>query len=72
MPDKEFKKVAISLSIGGMTCVSCVANVEEALKMVPGVKNVVVNLATEKAAVEYNPSQTTLAAMKKAVEDIGY
>ncbi|MDD4859721.1 MAG: heavy metal translocating P-type ATPase, partial [Dehalococcoidales bacterium] len=61
-----------SLSIGGMTCVSCVANVEEALKMVPGVKNVVVNLATEKAAVEYDPSQTTLAAMKKAVEDIGY
>ena len=55
-----------------MSCASCVANVEGALKSVPGVKNVVVNLATGKASVEYDPAQTTPQVMKKAVEEVGY
>jgi len=60
------------LSIEGMTCASCVAHVEEALKGVRGVKGVVVNLATGKASVDYDPAQASLAAMKKAVDEIGY
>jgi len=68
--DKELKKV--SLSIVGMTCVSCVGNVEEALKGVRGVKKAAVNLATAKADVECDPAQTSLVAMKKAVDGIGY
>ena len=55
-----------------MTCASCVANVEGALRSVPGVRNVVVNLATGKASVEYDPSLASPKALKKAVEDIGY
>ena len=39
--------------VGGMTCASCVAHVEEALKSVPGVISVAVNLGSEKATVEY-------------------
>ncbi|MBI4180550.1 MAG: copper-translocating P-type ATPase [Chloroflexi bacterium] len=67
---KHIKKIA--LQIAGMTCASCVVHNEEALKGLPGVENVVVNLATGKAAVEYNPSRVTLAEMRKAVADIGY
>ena len=37
----------------GMTCASCVARVEEALSSVPGVVSASVNLASEKATVEY-------------------
>ncbi|MBI4302943.1 MAG: copper-translocating P-type ATPase [Chloroflexi bacterium] len=71
--DKDSKDSKnVSLPIGGMTCASCVANVEGALKGVQGVKGVVVNLATNKAAVKYDPSKTSLAAMKKAVDEIGY
>jgi len=55
-----------------MTCASCVAHVEEALKGVRGVKTAVVNLATGKASVEYDPSQASLSSIKKAVDDIGY
>ncbi len=55
-----------------MTCASCVANVEEALKGVRGVKGAVVNLATGKALVEYDPTQASLAVMKKTVDEIGY
>ncbi len=72
MESKGLNKVSISLSIGGMTCASCVSHVEEALKGVTGVRNVVVNLATGKATVEYDPAQSSLIAMKKAVDDIGY
>jgi len=62
----------VSLPIGGMTCASCVAHVEEALAQVPGVLNVNVNLATEKARVEYIPTLTGLADFRRAVADVGY
>ena len=45
----------ITLPIGGMTCASCAGHVENALKKVPGVISADVNLATEKATVEYIP-----------------
>ncbi|WP_065128779.1 heavy metal translocating P-type ATPase [Dehalogenimonas alkenigignens] len=66
------KKTSLTLFIGGMTCAACVRHVEGALKSVPGVGEVTVNLATGKAAVEYDPSQATPADLKKAVEDMGY
>ena len=61
-----------TLIIGGMTCASCVAHVEGSLKHVPGVVNAAVNLATEKAAIEYLPGVADLAALRQAVLDSGY
>jgi Cu+-exporting ATPase len=60
------------LFIGGMSCAACVANVEGALKGVPGVGSVIVNLATGKASVEYDPARASVGDLKKAVEDVGY
>ena len=57
--------------VGGMTCASCVARVEEALSSVPGVLSANVNLASEKATVEYLEG-TTAADMRRAVQDAGY
>jgi Cu+-exporting ATPase len=57
--------------VSGMTCASCVARVEEALSSVPGVISVNVNLASEKATVEYLEG-TGLADMRRAVKDAGY
>ena len=62
----------VSLPIGGMTCASCVAHVEEALAQTPGVLSVNVNLATEKASVEYIPTVTGLPDFRRAVADVGY
>ena len=62
----------ITLPIGGMTCASCVMHVENGLRSVPGVLNVAVNLATERATVEMIPGAVTLADLKHAVEDVGY
>ena len=44
--------IQIRLPIEGMTCSSCVARVEKALKAVPGVAGAQVNLATEMASVD--------------------
>ncbi len=55
-----------------MTCAACVGHVEEALRGVHGVDKAVVNLATSKALVDYDPTQVTVADMKKAVDEIGY
>ena len=57
--------------VAGMTCASCVARVEEALSGVPGVVSAVVNLASEKATVEYIEG-TDLADLRQAVKDAGY
>jgi P-type Cu+ transporter len=57
--------------VRGMTCASCVARVEEALKSVPGVVSVAVNLASEKATVEYLDS-VEVADLRRAVKDAGY
>jgi len=61
-----------TLNIGGMTCASCVAHVENALKGVPGVVDATVNLATEKATVEYVPGVVGLAELRLAVQESGY
>jgi heavy metal translocating P-type ATPase len=57
------------LEIEGMTCASCVARVEKALKAVPGVTSAAVNLATERATVT---GTVDLGALTLAVEDAGY
>ncbi|PKB83888.1 MAG: copper-translocating P-type ATPase [SAR202 cluster bacterium Io17-Chloro-G9] len=62
----------MTLNIGGMTCAACVFHVENALKGVPGVSQAQVNLATERAAVEYIPGVAGLAGFQEAVEASGY
>src|SRR5574341_198759 len=63
---------SLSLPVQGMTCASCVAHVEGALKELLGVESVVVNLATNKASLTYDPARVTLTAMTRAVDDVGY
>ena len=55
-----------------MTCASCSNFVEKALSRTPGVKSATVNLASEKATVEYLPGQIDRAGLKAAVEQAGY
>ena len=62
----------IELPLTGMTCANCVQNVERALRKVEGVIRADVNLATEKATVEYVPALVTLETLRRAVEEAGY
>ena len=59
------------LNIGGMTCASCVSRVEKVLRRVPGVQDVTVNLATERAHIVAE-SQVRMTALEQAVTKAGY
>src|SRR5712671_7097847 len=60
------------LVVTGMTCASCVASVEDALRGVAGVRAADVNLATERARVDVDPSRADDAALVRAIERAGY
>jgi Cu+-exporting ATPase len=62
----------LNLSIGGMTCASCVGRVERALKKVPGVQEATVNLATESAHITYAAAESLEPRLRRAVRDAGY
>jgi P-type Cu+ transporter len=62
----------LALPVEGMTCASCVSHVERALKDVPGTSEVVVNLATNKASLDYDPEQTSIEEMIQAIQGVGY
>ncbi len=62
----------VEIPIRGMTCAACVARVERALKKLPGVLAANVNLATEKALVEYLPDTVTLPRLRQAIREAGY
>ena len=61
-----------TLAISGMTCAACATRIEKGLKKVDGVVNANVNLASEKASVEYIPGKTNLDQLVAAVKKAGY
>jgi Cu+-exporting ATPase len=63
---------SVGLDIGEMTCASCVARVERALRAVPGVLDAQVNLATEQATVMRLAGSAPTRTLIEAVERAGY
>jgi Cu+-exporting ATPase len=55
-----------------MTCASCAKTIEEALMELEGVNSAVVNLATEKVRVKYDPQRVRVGQLRKAIVDAGY
>ena len=62
----------VALPVMGMTCASCAARIERALKSVRGVSGAAVNLATERATADFDDKITSLEVLVKAVEETGY
>ena len=63
----------VSFGVKGMTCASCVSRVERTLKKQAGVSAASVNLATEKATVEFDPEAGgDVCQLLDAVNDAGY
>ena len=62
---------AVTLPVQGMTCASCVGRVERALKKLPGVASVQVNLATESATLRFEGPPDVAAAIA-TIEKSGY
>ncbi len=62
----------LDFPVRGMTCANCSARIERTLRALPGVSEVVVNLATERARVRFDPTRTGAAAFVRAVAEAGY
>jgi len=62
----------LELPIEGMTCASCVARNERALRRVDGVATAEVNFATEKATVTFDPDVVSAEDLVHTVEAAGY
>ncbi|WP_147534078.1 heavy metal translocating P-type ATPase [Bacillus marasmi] len=58
--------------ITGMTCAACSARIEKGLNKLEGVVKANVNLALEKASVEYNPAALSKSDIIKKVQALGY
>ena len=61
----------VVLSIEGMTCATCAGRVEKALDALPGV-TALVNLARERADVDFDPARVGPGMLAEAVERAGY
>lgn len=72
MSDQHTETKQIILPITGMTCANCVATVERNLKKVDGVHNAVVNLSSERATVEFDPSLAGVGDLIDKIQHAGY
>ncbi|AND43005.1 heavy metal translocating P-type ATPase (plasmid) [Cytobacillus firmus] len=62
----------VQLDIIGMTCAACATRVEKGLKKVEGITSATVNLATEKAIIEFIPGNTNIEQIIAAIKKVGY
>jgi len=62
----------INIPIEGMTCAACAKAIERAINKLPGINEVSVNFATEKARVIYDPSKVRISQIREAISKAGY
>ena len=62
----------VHLSLTGMDCASCALIIEKSLKKMPGVKEVHVNFASEKASVVFDETKSSIKDLIDAVDRAGY
>lgn len=65
-------KQKVEFDITGMTCAACSTRIEKGLNKIEGVAIANVNLALEKATIEFNPSEVTVGDIIAKVEKLGY
>lgn len=68
----EEKSESVTLQIDGMHCTGCSSAVEKAIRRHEGIVSANVNLAAEKAFVDFNSSVLSLEVIQKSIEDAGY
>jgi len=62
----------ITVKTKGMHCVSCERIIKDAVLNLNGVKNAKIDYTTEKTIIEFDPSQTDIKTIMKAIKKVGY
>ncbi len=65
----HMKKTVI---VKGMHCASCSSIITKKIKKLPGVEACTVNIASEKASLEYDPAKVTIDHMNEEIGKLGY
>ncbi|ALF10959.1 heavy metal translocating P-type ATPase [Parageobacillus thermoglucosidasius] len=65
------EKKHVTLHITGMTCAACSSRIEKVLNKMDGVE-ANVNLAMEKATIEYDPAKQSVRDIQEKIEKLGY
>lgn len=60
------------LKITGMSCAACSAKIEKKLNKIEGINKAAVNLATERASMEFDASKVRLSDIVKTIQLLGY
>jgi Cu+-exporting ATPase len=68
----KMEQVEFAIVGGGVTCPTCVVNIETALKDLPGVDEVQVNFGADRITTQYDPEQVSLEQMQQLIEETGY
>lgn len=68
--DINYNKV--DFKIGGMTCASCAKAIERAVNKLDGIEDINVNVATERATINYDISKLKLTQIRNTIEKAGY
>ena len=68
----EVPLARLDLLVLGMTPGHCDLIIEKGLRALPGVRNVIVNCATDSVRVDYLDSAVSPAAIKKTIRELGY
>jgi Cu+-exporting ATPase len=55
-----------------MSCINCARSIEKALKKLNGITQATVNLAAEKALIEYNPTIIDQKTIEDTITEVGY
>ncbi|KAI9139705.1 E1-E2 ATPase-domain-containing protein [Paraphysoderma sedebokerense] len=63
---------SVTLQIYGMTCTSCSNTIEKEVSKMKGIKKVVVNLAMERAEVEFENGVTGTRDIIQRIEELGF
>lgn len=62
----------VTIPVTGMTCAACSARIQRNLERGPGVVSANVNLMTNSATVEFDPSRSSAEALVATIRDTGY
>jgi Cu+-exporting ATPase len=69
---KRWNRMAETIKVKGMHCVSCENKVKEAILSVKGVKTAKVDYTSEKATIDFDPAKTTIKDIMNTIKNVGY
>ena len=65
-------RVALAVQGGGVSCPTCLRNIESVLRPLSGVRGVQTDFATDRATVEFDPAVVSVEDLRRAVASAGY